>query len=704
MIEKRNFQILLSPILLLFAVLILIFGIIFYKMEENYAQKLAKVFLAENYINNIEKYFKILINLHKAEIYYNLSKKNPNLKKISLEILNTTLKQIDNDTVKKDIQKLILKIKSNKVETENFSIISKKIQNLLFRNTGNEQTFGFLLKFKDIQNKEYNVYWHFQEFSKSLIVPNKISIDYTNHLVDLLSNILKYETLKIKRNDFYSVSKFKDLLNNTYKILEEQFNLYIQSTKQNILKRKSFLEKKKVFFQNLYITSFILSLIIFLYAFILFYKEKKKIEEALIKDDITNTYNKEVFFEFIKDKEGFLIILDLVKFKRFNEIYGRRYGDEILRIISNRLFDVFKNYNPVISRLWSNTFAIFIPFDKLSNYEKEKFKSYTFLKKIKETLESNIILNKDLEYSPKFTMLVTTKSNYLKCVFKNEFNQCDFYSYLEFLEDYGKHQNKGSIIIYEEKLNFKDKLKEIAQKEKLLHKAIKEDKIVAYFQPIVDSQTYKPYALECLARIISNNKVLPAGMFIDIAIETGLIMDIDLKMLRYISKVRKEIPIKLFINLSPKSLYSKYIFEELKNIYLGNSVFEITEQFLVENLEQLEKLRKGLNLDFAIDDFGTGFSSLHTVLDLSSRGIIKYLKIDGSLVQNLKNDKRKQEIIETIVLMAKKLHLKTIAEFVENEETAKLLNKLGVDFLQGYYFAPPMSLEKVKEYLRNIVS
>jgi len=54
--------------------------------------------------------------------------------------------------------------------------------------------------------------------------------------------------------------------------------------------------------------------------------------------------------------------------------------------------------------------------------------------------------------------------------------------------------------------------------------------------------------------------------------------------------------------------------------------------------------------------------------------------------------------------MAKKLHLKTMAGFVEDEETAKLLNKLEVDYLQGYYFAPPMPLEKIKEYLKNTMS
>jgi len=704
MIRKRNFQILLSPIFFLLAILTLIFSIYSYKVKEDYTKKLDEIFLDKNYINNVEKYFKVLVNLHKAEVYYYLSKNYPNIKKFSLEILNSTIKQVDNEVLKKDIQKLILKVKNNKIKSKDFYEVSKKVESFLLKNKINHIT-EFPLKFKDIYHKEKDIYLQFKFYSENLVSSDKLYKQYVDRLIDFLNDTVGYKKLEIKKNNLYSFSNFKNLLNNTYQILENQFNLYVQTAKQNISKRKDFLERKYLFYRNLYIISFFLSLIIFIYGLFLFYREKGNIEKILLKDDITNTYNKEAFFELIKDKEGFLIILDLVKFKRFNEIYGRNYGDKVLKVISKRLFDIFRNYNPIISRLWSNTFVVFIPFDNLSKEKKEKLKSYAFLKRVKERLEESILLNDGVEYSPKFTLILTQKPNCLKCVYKNIFNQCDFYSYVEFLEDYAKQQNKGSIIIYEGTINFRDKLKDIIQKERLLHKAIKEDRIVAYFQPIVDSKTYKPYALECLARIIDeNNKVLPAGMFIDLAIETGLIIDIDLKVLKYISKVRKDIPIKLFINLSPKSLYSKYIFEELKNIYLGNSVFEITEQFLVENLEQLERLRKELNLDFAVDDFGTGFSSLHTVIDLSSRGIIRYLKIDGSLIQNVTNDKRKQEIIETIVLMAKKLHLKTIAEFVEDEKTAKLLNKLGVDFLQGYYFAPPMPLEKIKEYLRNTIS
>ena len=82
MIKKRNFQILLSPIFLLFAILALIFSIFSYKMKEDYSKKLNEIFFTKSYINNIEKCFEILVNLHKAEIYYYLSKKHPNLKKV----------------------------------------------------------------------------------------------------------------------------------------------------------------------------------------------------------------------------------------------------------------------------------------------------------------------------------------------------------------------------------------------------------------------------------------------------------------------------------------------------------------------------------------------------------------------------------------------------------------------------------------------
>ena len=697
MTRKKRFQIIISPIIGLLSMIFFIIGAIGLKLKEDYYQKLTQYHYVNYNLHNIEKYFQALINIHQAEIYYTLSKRNKKLKIKSENILEQTLNLLDDQKLKKDLEVLINKIKHNQAQTFDFAFLIGKLEKRIFKNLQGKGSFSFPLKFKDLQNEEENLYWHLQDFSKTFVTNSNISKDYIYHLIRLLKfyyseDFIQKCNLHFDKNMFNSTNLIDNLINCIFEDLKNQFYIFLKNTKMELLEEETKLQKKEKFYERLSIISILFGVILVISSLILFCKERKKMEELLIKDDLTNTLNRDVFFEYTKNKKGYIIILDLVKFKRFNEIYGRKSGDNLLRLIAERIKSVFKDFNPLISRFWSNTFVIFIP------SQDKKFKDYAFLKSIKDKLEKPIYLENGLEYIPKFTMVVKEKIDCSKCLK----NSCDFFSFVEYLEDYAKKQSKGSIVIYEGHADFRLKLEDIMEKEKILQKAIKEQKVIAYFQPIVDSKTYKPYAFECLARIVDNNKVLPAGMFIDVAIETGLILDIDIQMLKYISKIRKELPVKLFVNLSPKSLYSKHILEELKNIYLGNTVFEITEQFILENLEQIEKLRKELNLDFAIDDFGTGFSSLHTVLDLSIRGIIKYLKIDGSLVKDLKINKKKQEIVETIVIMARKLHLKTIAEFVEDEETAKLLNKLGVDYLQGYYFSPPMPFEKVKEYLEKL--
>ncbi len=697
MTRKKRFQIIISPIIGLLSIIFLIIGSISLKLKEDCSKKLTQYHYVNYNLHNIEKYFQALINIHQAEIYYTLSKRNKKLKIKSENILEQTLNLLDDQKLKKDLEVLINKIKHNQAQTFDFAFLIGKLEKRIFKNLQGKGSFSFPLKFKDLQNEEENLYWHLQDFSKTFVTNSNISKDYIYHLIRLLKfyyseDFIQKCNLHFDKNMFNSTNLIDNLINCIFEDLKNQFYIFLKNTKMELLEEETKLQKKEKFYERLSIISILFGVILVISSLILFCKERKKMEELLIKDDLTNTLNRDVFFEYTKNKKGYIIILDLVKFKRFNEIYGRKSGDNLLRLIAERIKSVFKDFNPLISRFWSNTFVIFIP------SQDKKFKDYAFLKSIKDKLEKPIYLENGLEYIPKFTMVVKEKIDCSKCLK----NSCDFFSFVEYLEDYAKNQSKGSIVIYEGHADFRLKLEDIMEKEKILQKAIKEQKVIAYFQPIVDSKTYKPYAFECLARIVDNNKVLPAGMFIDVAIETGLILDIDIQMLKYISKIRKELPVKLFVNLSPKSLYSKHILEELKNIYLGNTVFEITEQFILENLEQIEKLRKELNLDFAIDDFGTGFSSLHTVLDLSIRGIIKYLKIDGSLVKDLKINKKKQEIVETIVIMARKLHLKTIAEFVEDEETAKLLNKLGVDYLQGYYFSPPMPFEKVKEYLEKL--
>lgn len=88
----------------------------------------------------------------------------------------------------------------------------------------------------------------------------------------------------------------------------------------------------------------------------------------------------------------------------------------------------------------------------------------------------------------------------------------------------------------------------------------------------------------------------------------------------------------------------------------------------------------------AIDDFGSGYSNFEHLLKMD----IDFLKIDASIIKNIAKDESSYKITKTIIEFAKSLNLKTIAEYVENEEIFKIARSLGVDYSQGYYFSPPI--------------
>jgi EAL domain-containing protein (putative c-di-GMP-specific phosphodiesterase class I) len=96
---------------------------------------------------------------------------------------------------------------------------------------------------------------------------------------------------------------------------------------------------------------------------------------------------------------------------------------------------------------------------------------------------------------------------------------------------------------------------------------------------------------------------------------------------------------------------------------------------------------KALGCKIAIDDFGSGYSNFEHIIKMN----VDYLKIDASLIKNIAIDDNSYKVTQTIVDFAKKLNLKTIAEYVENEEIFKITKSMGVDFSQGYYFSPPIS-------------
>ena len=127
--------------------------------------------------------------------------------------------------------------------------------------------------------------------------------------------------------------------------------------------------------------------------------------------------------------------------------------------------------------------------------------------------------------------------------------------------------------------------------------------------------------------------------------------------------------------------------------------FEILETEEIENYNLLYKFIskiKELGCKFAIDDFGTGYSNLEHLMKLK----VDYLKIDGSIIKRMPEDKGARILTEAVVSFSKELKIKTIAEFVSDQNIYEMVKLLGVDYSQGYYLGKPEPIEVIKERWR----
>ena len=229
--------------------------------------------------------------------------------------------------------------------------------------------------------------------------------------------------------------------------------------------------------------------------------------------------------------------------------------------------------------------------------------------------------------------------------------------------------------------------------------AINNKKIVSYYQPIINNKTKEIEKYESLVRLIDEEgNVLSPSLFLDISKKgkyysqiTKIVLDNSFKMLK---KIDKEISMNLSALDIEKESIREYIFNLLeKNKSNTNRVvFELLEDESVKDFKTIRKFIldvKEYGVQIAIDDFGAGYSNFERLLDYQP----DILKIDGCLIRDIQTDKYSKSIVETIIAFAKKQNLKVLAEYVENEKIFKILQDLGVDYSQGYYFGKPEELK-----------
>jgi EAL domain-containing protein (putative c-di-GMP-specific phosphodiesterase class I) len=207
--------------------------------------------------------------------------------------------------------------------------------------------------------------------------------------------------------------------------------------------------------------------------------------------------------------------------------------------------------------------------------------------------------------------------------------------------------------------------------------------------------------LEVLGRIKEKDSLLPIGIFIDKIYDLQLIEKFDLLILEKLiekEKQIKEITNKIFLNISFQSLLNNDYMKKLKEFldsFKIEVIIELTEQKLISDVNLIKEIYDKYKIKFAVDDFGTGYSSLQLVMELVERGILRILKIDGSLIKNLEKNENMKKMIKLIANLGKDFNLITVAEFVENKDILDFLKKIGIDLVQGFYLSKPKTIEEL---------
>jgi EAL domain-containing protein (putative c-di-GMP-specific phosphodiesterase class I) len=237
----------------------------------------------------------------------------------------------------------------------------------------------------------------------------------------------------------------------------------------------------------------------------------------------------------------------------------------------------------------------------------------------------------------------------------------------------------------------------------ILKVALDDKKVISFFQPIINNETKKVEKYESLVRLINEHgEVISPFAFLEVAKKGRYYTQVTKIVLENSFKTLKVTDKEISINLSPLDIENEDIRDLIFELLIKNKedskriVFELVESEDVKDFDTIIRFIqqvKPYGVKIAIDDFGTGYSNFERLLQYEP----DLLKIDGSLIKNIKDNRLSKDIVETIVLFAQKQKIKTVAEFVENEEIFNIVKGLGIDYSQGYAFGRPEDL--LKEFI-----
>ena len=398
-----------------------------------------------------------------------------------------------------------------------------------------------------------------------------------------------------------------------------------------------------------------------------------------------------------------VVVIDIDRFRLINDSLGETVGDEILRIVGERLRRQLRR-GDMLARLGGDQFA----FTMISNIENENESGTTFISRLEKlrTIVADPIHLEDGEIAELETNLGVRRS-----YTNEEISPENLLRDASLALREAKASSSANIEEFHNQLH--EKLLVSVEFEKTIRQALQEDWIEVHYQPVIESQSGKPIGFEALVRIQHPEKgLIPPNVFIPVAEETGLICDLTksviAKSMRQLAEWHKTRPsmrhMTMAINLSPVQFEDDDIIGDLEEglkesgLVGKNIKIEITESLLIKSMSKTVKILdaiKNMGVQICIDDFGTGYSSLSYIRNYS----FDTLKIDRSFIQHITKEPRDAELVRSIVQMGQNVGMNIVVEGVEEEDQHELLTDLGCHFVQGFLVAKPLPADQVKFWL-----
>ena len=432
-------------------------------------------------------------------------------------------------------------------------------------------------------------------------------------------------------------------------------------------------------------------------------RKEEKLNYLAYYDSLTGLANRTLFLDRLsqplnaKDAGRNVIalaLLDIVRFRAINDTLGRQAGDELLRLVAQRLGAPHAGYDAP-ARVGVNCFAL-----ELSGMRDPAEVAYA----LEGILRSG--------FGEPFQVQGTELRIAAKCgiaLFPSDGKEAEtLFRNAEAALARAK-RSAEAVMFYAPAMNAR--VSEALAMENKLRKAIDLGQFVLHFQPKVGLADSRITGVEALIRW--NDPVtglVPPGRFIPILEETGMIFEVGhWAMQQAVAQHRAWAsmgfePLRVAVNVSPLQLRHRDFVAEVKRAVQSGPAadsgldLEITESVIMEDLEhniaKLEAVRD-LGVNIAIDDFGTGYSSFSYLAKLP----VTSLKIDRSFVIEMTEGPQGLAIVSTIINLAHTLKLKVVAEGVETEEQSKLLKLLSCDEMQGYLFSKPIPAEQLEALL-----